>query len=778
MRYIKYLLSFARVFFFICILLVLISSELMAQGNGLENGNGLTNDGFNQVDGFVNIYTKSDKVYLEIPENIFNRSILNTIIVSSSNHPKRHADKHLPYDKTFKLVRSEDFILAMGNKGKKIIDSNYQFINETDTLFKFPIIKENTNGSVVADFSNWALFPKLWTSLTDKIDSTRSRVIKAKCFENNLYVESQVTFQNKEAYSLVISLALLPDKPIKPRYDNNYLVGYFRNFNNVKNADGELKSKRAINRMRLELDEDDLDKYKAGVLVEPKEPIVFYVDNAFPDIWKPYIKEAILAWEEAFNGAGFKNAIQVRDFPVNDPDFDPYDMSKHVVKYIASSTPNGTGQNITDSRTGEIIKSLVIIHHNINKLLSKLHTLSQAQIDPVARIKEKPDSFKLDVIKYAICHEIGHALGLSHNFGSSHTIPVDSLRSATFTRQYNVTPSIMEYARFNYIAQPDDKGINLKTPGIGPYDKTAIEWGYRIFDNYSSDEEELRLDSILTSKTNPMEWVYIMEPPYGKEFAHNCYGLPEDLGDDPFLATKYGIENLKYVSQNIIEWNTGLEDDYKFQSTFYKNLRSRFHILLSNVKIVCKVGRNKIEVNEKFNKEPTQYISKEESQEAIYFVLNELRDFRKWYRVESFKKISRPENIITRIDYTVKYVIGDLLQSSFLVLNHEEYDGAISLEEYHESLYLNIWHRDKQTEVDYLMQEYYLIYVESIFHRKRYPSDKENLLFGIYRSIINSDIEFIEKKRNSATTEKERLHFQYVLNRYNQILKLPEIDEG
>ena len=258
----------------------------------------------------------------------------------------------------------------------------------------------------------------------------------------------------------------------------------------------ESKTITFLDRWRLEVKEEDMEKFKNGELVEPKKPIVYYIDRATPKQWIPFIKQGIEDWQVAFEAAGFKNAIIAMDppSPEEDPEWSPEDVRYSVVRYLASPIPNANGPHVSDPRSGEILESDINWYHNVMTLLRNWFFVQTAAINPEARGVAFKDEVMGRLIRFVSSHEVGHTLGLPHNMGSSVAYPVDSLRSASFTKKYGTAPSIMDYARFNYVAQPEDGDVALM-PNIGIYDKYAISWGYRPITDKSAEDEKSTLDS-------------------------------------------------------------------------------------------------------------------------------------------------------------------------------------------------------------------------------------------------------------------------------------------
>ncbi|MDB9847228.1 zinc-dependent metalloprotease [Flavobacteriaceae bacterium] len=374
------------------------------------------------------------------------------------------------------------------------------------------------------------------------------------------------------------SMILLPKVPMKRRYFDQR-VGWFARSQVDYGLDvQESKSLKYLDRWRLEVRDEDLEKFKNGELVTPKKQIVYYIDRATPVKWRKYLKQGIEDWKIAFEEAGFKNAIIAKDPPTKeeDPDWSPEDVRYSVVRYLASPIPNANGPHVSDPRSGEILESDINWYHNVMTLLRNWFFVQTAAINEDARGVSFDDEVMGRLIRFVSAHEVGHTIGLPHNMGSSSAYPVDSLRSATFTKKYGTAPSIMDYARFNYIAQPEDKGVALM-PDIGVYDKHSVRWGYRpIPDAKTAKDEKKTLDKWIRDNENSLMHRF-------GSAGIDPSSQTEDLGDDAVKASEYGILNLKRIIPNLNKWTSEDGKDYSDLQTMYGQVLSQFNRYMGHV---------------------------------------------------------------------------------------------------------------------------------------------------------------------------------------------------
>ena len=603
-------------------------------------------------DGLFKVHSKDQKYLFEIPDSLLGREMLMVTRIAKTASGIG-----------FGGGKTNTQVLRWQRKGKQIllrvvshtvvadsvlpvheavVNSNFEPV-----LYSFPIkaFNKDTTGVVIdatpmitSDIKAMGLPQFRRTQYrVSRMDKTRSYIERVSSYPQNVELRHVKTYvanrppSNPSVGSISVemsnSMILLPKVPMKRRYFDER-VGWFARGQTDYGLDAQ-KSKTVtyLDRWRLEVKDEDIEKFKRGELVEPKKPIVYYIDRATPEVWRKYIKQGIEDWQVAFEAAGFKNAIIAKDPPSKeeDPDWSPEDVRYSVVRYLASPIPNANGPHVSDPRSGEILESDINWYHNVMTLLHNWFFVQTAAINPEARSNEFKDEVMGRLIRFVSSHEVGHTLGLPHNMGSSSAYPVDSLRSASFTKVYSTAPSIMDYARFNYVAQPEDKGVALM-PNIGPYDKYAISWGYRPILDKSAKGEKPILDQWILEKAG--------DPLY--RFGHQQAGgvidpssQTEDLGDDAMKASAYGIKNLKRIVPNLERWTTKKGETYDELATMYGQVLGQFNRYMGHV--AANVG-GVYEHYKTADQEGAVYthVNKDHQRKALRFINKELFATPKW----------------------------------------------------------------------------------------------------------------------------------------------------
>ena len=376
------------------------------------------------------------------------------------------------------------------------------------------------------------------------------------------------------------SMVLLPETPMQPRlFDAR--VGYFADgYSKFTDDQQGVENVRFITRWRLEARPEDVEKQKRGELVEPIKPIIYYIDPATPKQWRPYLIAGVNDWQKAFEQAGWKNAIRGEEWPEDNPDMSLEDARFSVIRYLASPTANAYGPNVHDPRSGEIIESHIGWYHNVMTLVHDWYQIQVGAVDPRARAFKYDEELMGDLIRFVSSHEVGHTLGLRHNKGSSFMTPVEKLRDKEWVEKNGHTVSIMDYARFNYVAQPEDNiGKAGLYPRINDYDKWAIEYGYKATPYKTPKEDHLYWNKVIIERlaANPKLWFG------GEGYDADPRAQSEDLGDNSVKASEYGIKNLKRIINQIPEWNAEPGDQYRNVSRMYSALTGQYNRYLGHV---------------------------------------------------------------------------------------------------------------------------------------------------------------------------------------------------
>jgi hypothetical protein len=635
--------------------------------------------------GLFNTYKVEGKYYYEIPDSLLGREMLVVtrlaktpadIKVNSEQYGGEEANEQVwkweKHDKQI-LLRVPSYAIRADSTTDMYRSVKNSNLDAVLASFDVKAYNKDTTGVVidVTDFYNGDVTA---IGIPDELkkaykvtglDNTRSYIDTIKSFPINIEARTLKTYRAGESptdnsnaaitFELNTSMLLLPKTPMKARLSDDR-VGYFGQSQTDYGTDAQ-KAEVTAYIHRWKLVPKDTAAYERGELVEPKKQIVFYIDPATPKKWVPYLIQGINDWNAAFEQAGFKNAIVGKEAPTakEDPEFSTEDARYSVVRYFASDIENAYGPHVSDPRTGEILESHVGWYHNVMELLRNWYFVQTAAANPDARHAKFSDEQMGTLIRFVSSHEIGHTLGLPHNFGSSYAYPVDSLRSKSFTDTHGTAPSIMDYARFNYIAQPGD-GVTHFYPAIGEYDKWAIKWGYSWFPGNKTpkQEKEILNDWTKAKAGNPLYY-------YGRQGTSIDPRLQsEDLGDNAMKAGTYGIANLKRILPNIETWTYQKGQGFSDLAEIYMEVLTQFYRYMGHV--ATNVGG----MNENFKTYDQtgpvyDFVSKDKQHDAVMFFNKQLFTTPFW--LINSAELSKFDNgiMINRIKSVQTATLGNVL---------------------------------------------------------------------------------------------------------------------
>lgn len=654
-----------------------------------------------------------DDWYLEVPDSLLGRMMLAVTRFTSVPQEFKmvtgeEVNRSAVYFEQYgeKTIFLREYVQSQYAKPEDRIAISLKQSTIDPIVWKFDVIGRNpeTNAQLI-NVTKWLMGENKVTNFSSldrtlvgigSLQTDRTFIDTIKTYPINVEIASLRTYSmnsgriptsktGSATLSLNTSLVLLPRDPMQPRYADER-VGYF-NSKITEFSDNETANHEAII-MRYRLEPKDPAAYKAGKLVEPKKPIVFYIDPATPKKWAKYLKLGIEDWQKAFEEAGFKNAIVAKDWPENDSTMSIDDARFSVLRYLPSETENAYGPRIVDPRSGEIIEAHICWYHNVMNLVKKWYMVQCGPLDKRAQKMEFSDELMGQLIRFVSSHEVGHSLGLRHNMIASQATPVEKLRDKAWVEKYGHTASIMDYARFNYVAQPEDniseKGL---FPRINDYDKWAIKWGYQYrpeFKDPAKEKKVLRAEVTKMLTGNRRLWWSGDE---GK--GTDPRSQSEDLGDNQMRANDYGLKNLQRVMAHIEEWTAQPDGQYDDLDFIHRAVRAQYQRYVNHVQ---KYLFSKY-VNNVPGEKPHDIVPRELQREAIDWLARNVLEAPQWLY---------PKNVVGKlgVDYADEIrnrqqtIIAMMLSPNAIMnLQSSQYasEKAYSVDEYFNDIFDAVW---------------------------------------------------------------------------------------
>ena len=701
-----------------------------------------------KAEGFITVHKVKEKIYFELPLSLLRREMLlgstvteisdnkNAIIGSKPTEPIHFRFHKLNNKVCLSAIQTDNVSNDKDERLKAAIEMStidailqafdIAAYNNDSTAIVFEVTEFFVgDNKLMPPFDKFSVNTSGGRKRTTSFQSNRSFIDGFKAFKDNISVRSSLNYTysltggkggdiKDEPFTAKVtrSIVLLDSVPYRPRLMDSR-IGIFPTIKKEYSATKQtMRPVYYANRWRLE--PSDLEGYLAGKKVTPVKPIVFYIDSCFPESWKKSIFGAVNQWNQPFEKIGFIQAIQAKEFPKDDPEFDPDNLKYSCIRYAPVAIENAMGPSWVDPRSGEILNASVYLYHDVIKLLNNWLFIQTAQADERVRHKIIPRVVMDDALRYVVSHEVGHCLGFMHNMSASSVIPVDSLRSPSFTQKNGTTTSIMDYARFNYVAQPGDmeRGVRMMPPYFGPYDNYLIRWNYTPVPGAKTPEEEY----VVTSK-----WITdLSDNPvyrYGKQQSDilDPRSQTEDLGDNAVKATQYGVKNLKYILSNLNQWLEEEDVDYTHRSDLYDG------ILMQYITYMLHVYHNigGIYLHEKLvgdKVEALQSEPKEKQKEAMNYFLEQLATL-DWVDDSNILKtlpmVGKPSDALRNVMMKLLMEAPARVEFSALKAGKEGY----GVEECMNDIYTYIWSPTmkgrKLTESQMKLQNLFIKYLAS-----------------------------------------------------------------
>lgn len=660
---------------------------------------------------FVTLHKIDGNVYLELPTKYLGKELMMGAKITSTTDPDYLAVGSMNSAPIVFRFEKQDSVIVMKAPNSIVYrrDASPELQKALELNYRDQSVESFTPEAYKADSS--AVVLKINSLVTEsspffeivpsqqgpfKITSSRNSnltfVKGLKSFDSNASVRVEMNFSVNASLMGVLTVA--KDMPLTAEVTYTILpveasnaiprfadarVGY-QTTRKVSFPDYLDQSEPVYLAHRWQLVPKDKKAYAKGQLTEPEKKIVFYLDSAFPASWQRPIREGVLRWNKAFEAAGFRNAIEVRDFPKNDKQFDPDNLEYSCIRYIPNSQETIAASNWTDPRTGEIFSGNLMIYNNVEALLHKQRFIGTAAVDPQVRSSRLPQALFEESLSQLVTQEMGSVLGLLHNYAASASYTTDQLRSAKFTKESGLTPSILDGVTYNYLAQPSDKGVRLINDQLGVYDLFAIDWGYRYFDLKGDPAAEAK--ELLSRVDKRAREPYLRYAPE-QRYAVDPTVRSEDLGNDPIKTAELTMKNLAFIQSNLSKWITNDPDSRKKKSLYLAVVQG-YYLQLKNAMslvggVVCQESRLSTSLPR------YQVVPKAKQREAFQWLLRQAKDF----QGKADRNFERKGFIdVSYYDQLLEFLVKDIYDLRSRIIIASQVDSkTYSLGEYFDDLY-------------------------------------------------------------------------------------------